>query len=264
MPKSNASNPDSQDSAWQGEVARWYDASVGTSGTEFQRDLIFPQVLRLLNLQKGDRLLDVACGQGAFCRAAEKLGASVTGVDASSQLIQLARQRSGKRIRYLLGDARQLDTLPANSFDAVVCILAIQNIDPFEPVFAGCSRLLRSGGQVVVVMNHPSFRIPRQSGWGWDQERKLQYRRIDQYLTPSKVPIQVHPGSAPDVVAWSFHRPLQDYVGAMVNHGLLVNALEEWTSHRASQPGPKARAEDRARKEIPLFLALRAVKMGGG
>ncbi|MEK7777415.1 MAG: class I SAM-dependent methyltransferase [Chloroflexota bacterium] len=261
MPKPNSAKPDSQDTPWQGEVARWYDAAVGAGGTDFQRDLIFPHVLRLLGLKKGDRLLDVACGQGAFCRAADKLGASVTGVDASSQLIQLARQRSVKRIRYLVGDARQLDTLPADSFDAVACILAIQNIDPIEPVFAGCSRLLRPGGQMVIVMNHPSFRIPRQSGWGWDEQRKLHYRWIDHYLTASKIPIQIHPGSAPNVVAWTFHRPLQDYVGAMVNGGLLITALEEWPSHKASQPGPKARAENRARKEIPMFLALRAVKL---
>jgi SAM-dependent methyltransferase len=261
LPKPNASKTGDQDSAWEGEVARWYAAAVGDSGTDFQRNLIFPQVLRLLDLKKADRLLDVACGQGAFCRTAEKLGVSVTGVDASSRLIQLARQRSGKRIRYLIGDARQLDTLPAESFDAVTCILAIQNIDPVEPIFAGCTRLLRPGGQMVVVMNHPSFRIPRQSGWGWDEERKLQYRRIDRYLTASKIPIQIHPGSAPGVVAWTFHRPLQDYVSDMVKHSLLINAVEEWASHKASQPGLRARAENRARKEIPLFLALRAVKI---
>lgn len=261
LSKPNASNPHNQDSAWKGEVARWYDAAVGTRGGEYQREVIFPQVFRLLDLKKGECLLDVACGQGAFCRTAEKLGLSVTGVDASSQLIQLARKRSGKRIRYLVGDARQLDTLTADSFDAAACILAIQNIDPVEPVFAGCSRLLRPGGQMVVVMNHPSFRIPRQSGWGWDEERKLQYRWVDRYLTPAKTPIQIHPGSDPSVIAWTFHRPLQDYVAAMVKHGLLITAVEEWSSHRASQQGPRARAENRARKEIPLFLALRAIKI---
>jgi hypothetical protein len=38
----------------------------------------------------------------------------------------------------------------------------------------------------------------------------------------------------------------------------VLDALEEWASLRSSQPGPRAEAENRARREIPLFLALRA------
>jgi hypothetical protein len=37
--------------------------------------------------------------------------------------------------------------------------------------------------------------------------------------------------------------------------------MEEWPSLRQSQPGPRAQEENRARREIPMFLALRAVKL---
>jgi hypothetical protein len=43
-----------------------------------------------------------------------------------------------------------------------------------------------------------------------------------------------------------------------VSAGFWIDALEEWPSLRTSQPGPRAAAENRARREIPLFLALRA------
>jgi hypothetical protein len=36
----------------------------------------------------------------------------------------------------------------------------------------------------------------------------------------------------------------------------MLGGLQEWSSHKESQPGPRARAENRARKEFPLFLAL--------
>lgn len=249
------------DTAWKREVARWYDALVGDKGSDFHRRLIFPQVIRLLDLKKGERLLDVACGQGAFCRVVERLGILVTGLDASKELIAAARRKSSPHIRYVEGDARQLDQLPAESFDALTHILAIQNIEPAEPAFEGCGKVLRQGGRMAVVMTHPCFRIPRQSGWGWDDERKLLYRRIDHYLTPLKIPVQIHPGSAPHIISWTFHRPLQAYVEAMVKAGLLIHTIEEWPSNRVSQPGARAKAENRARREIPLFLALRAVKV---
>jgi hypothetical protein len=44
---------------------------------------------------------------------------------------------------------------------------------------------------------------------------------------------------------------------------LLIDALEEWPSHKTSTSGPRAAAENTARKEIPMFLALRAVKISG-
>jgi hypothetical protein len=45
-------------------------------------------------------------------------------------------------------------------------------------------------------------------------------------------------------------------------HGLLLDKLEEWPSPRRSEPGPRAEEEDRARREIPMFLGLRAIKTG--
>jgi SAM-dependent methyltransferase len=174
----------------------------------------------------------------------------------------MARQHSPKDIRYLVGDARRLDFLPGQEFDAIVCILAAQNIDPIERAFMECARVMRPGGRLVMVLNHPAFRIPRQSHWAWDEARKLLYRAVDRYLTPLKIPIDTHPFKSPgQKTTWTFHRPLQNYVNGLSKAGLWTNALEEWPSHKVSQPGPVAMSENRARAEFPLFLALRAVRV---
>jgi ubiquinone/menaquinone biosynthesis C-methylase UbiE len=247
--------------AWAGDVARWYDSLVGAKGSEYQQELVLPGVLRLLDLKKGERLLDLACGQGAFCRMAAGVGVEVTGLDASRDLIEAARKRPGAPIRYLVGDARNPAVLKGEAFDAIACILAIQNIEPLGPVFANCARLLRPGGRLAVAMTHPAFRIPRQSGWEWDEGRKLLYRRVDSYLTPAKIPITTHPGKSSSPLTWTYHRPLHEYVRAMAKAGLAVVALEEWASHKESQPGPRAKVENRARTEVPLFLAIVARKL---
>jgi hypothetical protein len=78
------------------------------------------------------------------------------------------------------------------------------------------------------------------------------------------MPITMNPGyaahGAEPVTTWTFHRPLQTYVRALAEAGFLIEALEEWPSMRRSQPGPRAAEEDRARREIPMFVGLRAVK----
>jgi ubiquinone/menaquinone biosynthesis C-methylase UbiE len=245
-------------------VAAWYDSLAAQRGTDFHQAVIIPGVLRLLELKEGERALDMACGQGVVSRALQKAGAEVTGADLSPRLIKLARQRSGRAIRFLVGDVRDLrQVLPdEEAFDAAACVLALENVDPMEPALAECSRLLKMGGRLVVVTVHPAFHIPRQSSWGWDESQQQLFRAVNGYLTALKIPIDMRPFKEPArQVTWTYHRPLQAYVNGLAKAGLWVNAVEEWPSHRVSQPGPRAKAENRARKEFPLFLALRAVKV---
>ena len=244
-----------------GEVADWYDDLVGESGSEYHREVVLPGVLRLLALQKGDSAIDVACGQGVLCRILNERGVEVTGLDAAEPLIEVARQRGPESIRYRVGDAREMNHLPAASFTAAACVLAIQNIHPIQPVFAGMHRLLKPGGRLVLVMMHPSFRGAKETSWGWDKRQKVQYRRVDRYLVPRKTPIVTHPGKDPGAYTWTFHKPLELYVKALRNAGLLIDSIEEWPSHKTSEPGPRAAAENTARKEIPMFMAIRAIKV---
>jgi ubiquinone/menaquinone biosynthesis C-methylase UbiE len=243
-----------------GGVADWYDQLVGDSGSEYHREVVIPGTLRLLGLKAGESAVDIACGQGVLCRALCERGVQVTGVDAAAELIATARQRGGPEIRYVVGDARNLSFLPEERFNAAACVLAIQNIHPIAPVFAGVARILAPGGKLVIVMMHSCFRGAKETSWGWDEAKKVQYRRVDRYLVPRKTPIVTHPGSDPNQYTWTFHKPLGEYVKSLRNAGLLIDAIEEWPSHKQSEPGPRAAAENTARKEIPMFMAIRAVK----
>jgi ubiquinone/menaquinone biosynthesis C-methylase UbiE len=245
---------------WE-NVADWYDRLVGDQGSEFHQKVVLPGVLRLLNGQPGEKALDIACGQGILCRLLAEGGLNVMGIDAARSLIAAARGRGGEKIEYHVGDAREMAFVPEGAFDLAACVLAIQNIHPIQPVFEHVRRVLKNGGRFVMEMMHPCFRISGQSAWGWDEEKKVQYRRVDAYLLPRKTPIVTNPGKRPDVYTWTFHKPLEAYVKALGRCGLAIDALEEWASHKNSDSGPRAAAENTARKEIPMFLALRAVKI---
>ena len=169
------------DTSWN-EVSGWYDRLVGESGSDYHQQVIIPGACRMLDPKKGEKILDVGCGQGVFARKLAERGAEVTGIDASKNLIKLAQKRS-PHIKYLVADASSLKMFGAESFDTVACIMAIMNIDPLETVIAEMTRVLKKNGRLLLVLNHPCFRIPRQSGWGFDEQRKLQYRRVDNYLS---------------------------------------------------------------------------------
>jgi ubiquinone/menaquinone biosynthesis C-methylase UbiE len=241
-------------SSWD-HVANWYDGLVGNRGQYYHEHVIFPTVLKHLELKPGLKVLDVACGQGVFSRELHKLHMKVTGVDASFRLIESAKAH-GAGIEYVVDDARTLKNFQADSFDRAICILALQNIDPIDGVFERMQAVLRSRGTFTVVILHPAFRSPRITGWGEDLARKLQFRRIDRYITPMKIPIDMHPGKAQKQVTWTYHRPLQEYVELGRKNGFAVDSMEELVSDKVSE-GKHAKQENLARQEIPMFMTLR-------
>ncbi|MBL9031875.1 MAG: methyltransferase domain-containing protein [Phycisphaerae bacterium] len=265
------------ETSWD-HVAAWYDALLHEDRSDHFANVILPGTLRLLNPVAGMRVLDVACGQGMLAKRLVGLGVSVTGIDASPRLIDAARARVPE-CRFEVADARDLSALNLGPHDAATCVMALMNIDTIEPVFRGLAAVLVPGGRFVAVVLHPAFRAPGQTSWAWDEPRTprnskgapagrapkpRQFRRVDGYLSPGQSPIVMNPGRAAHgneaVTTMTFHRPLQAYIKALADAGFVIEALEEWPSMRRSQPGPRAAEEDRARREIPLFLGLRAVK----
>lgn len=270
----------SMDTSWE-KAAIWYDDLLQSGEGTYQSDLILPNVLRLLSLKKGEKVLDLACGQGLFSREFAKTGAEVTGVDLSSKLITIAKERSPRDIEFHVAPADKLDFLADNTYDAVVCVSAIQNIKNVGGVFTEACRVIKPKGRLLIVMNHPAFRIPKRSAWEFDEAKKIQYRRVDEYISESSSEIVMNPGlnmsrghvgrtdlsdksvlgSDASVSTVSFHHPLQFYFKALHKAGFAVRRLEEWTSNKTSEEGPRAGAENKARKEFPLFLALEALKI---
>ncbi len=294
-----------QNDSWD-HVAGWYDELIGEHGSDHYREVILPGALRLIGPRPGQRVLDVACGQGVLARRLAAMDVDVLGVDSSQRLITVARKQSedDANQRFVVGDARDLDAaierdaaqsnVPKARYDVVTSIMALMNIEPLEPLFASVARALRPGGAFVAVILHPAFRAPGQTAWGWDaipatSERDgarrsapprggargrneqgrdggpamRQFRRVDGYLSSGEKQIIMNPGAVSSgdavVATTTYHRPLQTYVRLLAAQGFLIEAMEEWPSMRRSQPGSRADEENRARREIPLFLGLRAV-----
>jgi ubiquinone/menaquinone biosynthesis C-methylase UbiE len=257
-----------QNTSWE-EVAQWYDKLLEGEGT-YQKDLILPNLLRLMTIKRGDTVLDLACGPGFFAREFAAQGAVVTGVDSSTALIAVARRNIGtspasgapaaSAITFRAAPADSIPFVKSASVRKTAIVLALQNIENVAGVLKECARAMEENGELYIVLNHPAFRVPKASAWGWDEKEKMQYRRVDRYLSELKVPIQMHPGEKPGQYTTSFHRPLQYYFKALSKAGFSVSLMEEWNSRKKSQDGPRAKAEDIARKEIPLFLCLVAVK----
>jgi len=171
--------------SWQ-KVSSWYGKITEDGGHYYHQKIVMPGVMKLLNFKGGEEsLLDLACGNGVLASYLPP-EVSYLGVDVASNLINQAK--GNKNHQFLVADVTR--PLPVkDQFTHASIILAMQNIRSPQRALFNVAKLLVKGGVLVIVLNHPCFRIPRQSGWGIDEKNKLQFRKVIKYMSPMEIPL---------------------------------------------------------------------------
>lgn len=220
---------------WDTNAEAW-DERMG-SGGGWQSVLIAPTVERMLNIQAGERVLDVACGNGIFSRRLAQLGAQVVASDFSPRLIELARARTLEhtdRIAYHVADATNEAQLLALAgpdhqlFDAAVCNMAVMDMPEVEPLFRAVRQMLKPNGRFVFSGMHPCFNGLAMSMHAElpDYAEKPTYSiKVSRYLSPEVtkgLAIQNQP-----MQQYYWHRPLHQLLNAAFTSGLVLDRLEE-------------------------------------
>jgi len=110
-----------------------------------------------MQLNRGNRVLDVCCGCGASALpAAEAVGENgyVLGVDVATRLIARARAKAASlrqvNVEFRVGDMLEVAE-PANSFDAVVCVFGIFFVPDMAEAIRQLWRFVRPGGRLAIT-----------------------------------------------------------------------------------------------------------------
>ncbi len=238
----------------------WYKNLVGEKGHYYHQKVIIPKVLELLNISKGQSLLDLGCGQGVLARALPD-NIEYFGLDLSHGLIKSAKELSSKNCRFQVADVTKKLPIEKKNFDYACIILALQNISDGEKVILNAKDHLKENGSLIIVLNHPCFRIPRYSFWEVDKNQKIEYRRLNLYMSNIEIPLLTNPSQGEkSKILYSYHNPLSTYSSWLKNAGFLIESFDELTSDKKST-GACAEMENKARNEFPLFLAIKAKKI---
>jgi SAM-dependent methyltransferase len=254
--------PTDTKSSWN-NVSSWYSKLVGNQGHFFHKEVILPKISPYLDFKKFEdpSFLDIGCGAGSIL---PKIPANIpyVGVDPARGMIDQAKkmcQDNPKNRHFHCLDATKKFNL-SRKFSHCSMMLSLQNIENPEKVMVNVAAHTQLGGRLLITLNHPCFRIPRQTHWGVD-DKKQQYRRVDRYLSPLSIPISMSPSQGKESPkTWSYHFPLSYYTKILHSHGFATLFMEEWTNPKTSTGG-MAKTENRARQEIPMFLFLLAEKI---
>ena len=117
----------------------------------------FERNAKSLSCLSGLRILDIGCGAGLLCEPLARLGAKVTGVDASPEVIAVARQHAsamGLSIDYRAGDVQELE----GQFDLVTSLEVIEHVAEPAAFLKALARRLAPGGLLILS-------TPNATGW---------------------------------------------------------------------------------------------------
>lgn len=204
-----------------------------------------PATLSLLPDVSGKRVLDAGCGPGIYAEILVGRGATVFGIDASPNMIELAKKRVGDRAEFRIADLREpFAFLENGSFDVVLSPLVIDYVEDWYPLFHEYYRVLKSEGYFVFSVHHPFF--------------EYIYYKVGNYFEKAVVSVRWKGFPGVEVDMRSYRRSLQDVIDPLVSAGFrLERLLEPRPVPEFEQADPKHFEE---LSKFPAFMCVSARK----
>ena len=196
------------------EFAEWYEQWIGDAPP------LIAAHSDLLPAVTGERVLDIACGQGRMSRYLARLGADVVGVDISAAMLGKARAIGPEDIAYVRADvARHPAWWDGRPFDGCTCELALMDIDDLAGTLSTVTTLLRQGGWFVASIVHPCFPGSEKGRSSWPPGEG--YECEGRWTAPDHNPegVRIRVGAT--------HRKLSTFLNALLDAGLEAERFVE-------------------------------------
>ena len=227
---------------WE-DLAEWWIQEV--AGDPAYQEEVLPLLLGLLDPQPGLVYLDAGCGDGRVMRAVGETGAKVIGCDVNLDLLHLA-QTAGPVVGCRLPG---LDWIRPGAFHGCYASLVVEHLADLEFFFMALAASVRTGGPLVLVVNHPLFTAP-ESGPVVDPTDGEVFWRWGTYLADG---LTEEP-AGPDRVTF-YHRPLASLLNAAAGAGWALQHTVERAAPGTHDPLLAGQGH------IPRLLGLRWAKL---
>jgi demethylmenaquinone methyltransferase/2-methoxy-6-polyprenyl-1,4-benzoquinol methylase len=149
------------------------------------------RTVRALELPRGSRVADLACGTGDLCRVLDRAGQRPTGIDFSAGMLAAAHTRAP----LVRADVMRLPLADA-AVDGATCGFALRNLVALDPFATELARVVRLGGRIALLETSVPERavlrwghavyfervVPRLGGWLSDRDAYRYLPRSTAYL----------------------------------------------------------------------------------
>ncbi|MGJ8731249.1 class I SAM-dependent methyltransferase [Listeria aquatica] len=201
----------------------------------------------------GKRVLDLGCGYGWHSvYAAEQGATSVTGVDISEKMLQVARAQTNlEAVEYLHEDIEKV-RFEKDSFDIVISSLVFHYVEKFDELVKKVHHFLKANGTFIFSIEHPVFTAEGSQDFIYDEDGNIISFPVDHYFDSGKRTVHF---LGQDMT--KYHRTITQYFESLRQNGFRVDQLKEPTPGEEMQDIPGMRDEFRR----PMMLIFSATNI---
>ncbi len=226
---------------WNRNASNYSTSSSDPNETTYPFKFIWKLMGEVENLH----ILDVCCGDGAFCSKLAQKGAFVQGIDGSDALLRKAKEQAPE-IEFIEYDISNGLPKLSKKYDIVVSIMAVMDIPDIVPLFKSIRDVLKPNGRFIFTLLHPAFwnqkSIQDESSGQW-------FKKVTGYLKEETWRVESFGGHN------HYHRSISYYVEALRNAGMVVTRMLEPPHEGKSDTIPSD-----FQSLFPLFLMVEANK----
>lgn len=195
---------------------------IRDEGFNPNRNIEMPHMFKMVGNLEGKKLLDLGCGFGVHAEFYSKNGAMVTGIDASENEIEYAKNKKIKNAEFFVFDITKKLSFDAESFEIIACSLVLDHIEDLGKFFRECFRVLKREGIMILSIPNPVF-YQEESIAGIINDGGI-VKIYGDYFNRRKI---VHKWMKGEMVVEAFHRPLEDYFSAFLHEGFILKEFSE-------------------------------------
>lgn len=210
-------------------LADWWLNEV-TSDSAYE-SVVTPLLVEVLESIRGRTYADLGSGEGRVARALIAEGASVFGVELNEKLAK----KSGMSV---VGDMTEAP-LRSGVLDGAYAVLVLEHLSDHRAFFREASRLVKTGGVLAIVSNHPVWTAPDSTPILDADDETLW--RPGAYFSEGETEVEVDGG-----IVVFHHRPISVLLDAAADAGWSLEKMIEVPHHQIADQGG-----------IPRLLACR-------
>ena len=214
--------------SWEDKSIEW-DTWIGEEGDNnriYNSDPVLWEMLGDINKKI---ILDAGCGNGYLSVKMAKVGAKVTGVDVSENMILYANEKARKEndindleLNFLCDSCSILESQQDDFFDIVVSNYVLMDVSDLKNTIKSFYRILKKGGVCINVFSHPCFGssiLPERL-----EDNSVRFTWTSSYFDSLKFGLEWGPFKTEFI---SFHRPLSFYFKIFKDAGFNVIDFQE-------------------------------------
>ena len=231
-------------------AAEWNQLAPGwikriRSKGDVSRDALLDEwMLRAAGDVRGQRVIDLGCGEGRFCRMLAERGAHMTGIDLCPAMIEAAEALRVNDERYAVGDMENLKNFASDSFDLAVSYITLVDVHDLGASLRETYRVLRPDGRFIACNLSPMV----TAGNRWlrnDAGEKICYY-LDNYFDETARCMSMGDGDLNNV-----HRTFTTYINHFLAAGFVFDRIDEPYPSPAQLELSPANADN---LRVPLFI----------